>query len=181
MAQVFVSHSSKDRDIVNFFSNCCAGTKVRFVYEEFEKISTSKGLYECDPIIKELESPLGSKWPARLQDGKLEVRGAEEGRFKWSDNWITVDTGVTSFLGTGTDLGPIVIYTKGLNKWYILTLNHMSGAKENEEIFTEPISIVKGLTWGAVIKVGDKCYEYSRKPLTAVNCKTFQYIYKNPK
>jgi len=38
MAQIFVSHSSKDRDLVNFFSNCKSSTKVRFIYEEFEKM-----------------------------------------------------------------------------------------------------------------------------------------------
>ena len=168
--------------------NYAADSKTREVgevlYEEIKKISNSKGLYVCEPdspIIKELASPLGSKWPARLQDGKLEVRGAEAGKFKWSDNWITVDTGVTSFLGTGTDQGPIVIYTKGQNLWYILTLNYASGAKENEKSFTEPISIIKGGTWGAYIKVGNKCYEYSRNPLRAVDCKTLRIIYDNSK
>lgn len=151
------------------------------LYEEFEKISNSRSLYECDPIIKELESSLGSKWPTRLQDGKLDVRGAEARKFKWSDNWITVDTGVINFWGTGTDLGPVVIYTKGPKQWYILTLNYASGAKENEMSFTEPITIIRSGTWGAFIKVGDKCYEYSRNPLRAVDCETLRIIYDNSK
>ena len=160
------------------------------LYEELKKIENEAGLFTCEegglirtdgPIIKELASSLGSIWPARLQEGKLEVRGAEAGKFEWSDNWITVDTGVINFWGTGTDQGPIVIYTKGPKKWYILTLNYASGAKENERSFTEPITIIKGGTWGAFIKVGDKCYEYSRNPLRAVHCKTLQIIYDNLK
>jgi hypothetical protein len=38
MAQIFVSHSAVDGDLVNFFSRAGAGTKVKLVFEEFEKV-----------------------------------------------------------------------------------------------------------------------------------------------
>ncbi len=42
MAQIFVSHSSRDRDLRDFFSNAFAGTKVKAVFEEFEKFPIGK-------------------------------------------------------------------------------------------------------------------------------------------
>jgi len=42
MAQIFVSHSKKDKDLVDFFSNAFAGTKVKAIFEEFEKILTGQ-------------------------------------------------------------------------------------------------------------------------------------------
>src|SRR6266702_4443638 len=38
MAQIFVSHSERDRSFVDFFSRVAARTKVRFVFEELEKL-----------------------------------------------------------------------------------------------------------------------------------------------
>ncbi len=38
MAQIFISHSQKDKNLRDFFSNTFAGTKVKAIFEEFEKI-----------------------------------------------------------------------------------------------------------------------------------------------
>jgi hypothetical protein len=38
MAQIFVSHSSKDRDLVSFLSRAFASTQVKAVFEEFETV-----------------------------------------------------------------------------------------------------------------------------------------------
>lgn len=38
MAQIFISHSSKAKNLVSFLSDAFSGTKVKAVYEEFEKI-----------------------------------------------------------------------------------------------------------------------------------------------
>jgi len=38
MAQIFVSHSHKDKDLRSFFSTAFAGTNVKAIFEEFEKI-----------------------------------------------------------------------------------------------------------------------------------------------
>lgn len=37
MAQIFISHSQRDRDIVDFFLRAFAGTKVRPIFQELEK------------------------------------------------------------------------------------------------------------------------------------------------
>lgn len=42
MAQIFVSHSKRDKDLVDFFSNAFAGTKVKAIFEEFETILTGE-------------------------------------------------------------------------------------------------------------------------------------------
>ena len=39
MAQIFVSHSSQDRDLVDALARAFAATKVRAIYEEFESIT----------------------------------------------------------------------------------------------------------------------------------------------
>ena len=54
MAQIFVSHSQKDKDLVSFFSNAFAGTKLKAIFEEFEKII--KGKVTSAHIIKDIES-----------------------------------------------------------------------------------------------------------------------------
>jgi hypothetical protein len=54
MAQIFVSHSAKDKYIVDFFSNAFAGTKVKAVFEEFEKILTGK--ITPSKVITDIES-----------------------------------------------------------------------------------------------------------------------------
>ena len=38
MAQIFISHSKHDRELVDFVSRIAAGTKVRLIFEEFERL-----------------------------------------------------------------------------------------------------------------------------------------------
>lgn len=38
MANIFISHSSKDKEIIDFFNKAFANSKVRALYEEFEQI-----------------------------------------------------------------------------------------------------------------------------------------------
>lgn len=42
MSQLFVSHSAGDDDIVAFFSKVAAGTRVRLVFEEFERLTSGE-------------------------------------------------------------------------------------------------------------------------------------------
>lgn len=42
MAQIFVAHSQRDENLRNFFLKCFAVTNVKGVFEEFEKILTSR-------------------------------------------------------------------------------------------------------------------------------------------
>jgi len=54
MAQIFVSHSQKDENLRDFFSNAFAGTKVKAVFEEFEKIFVGK--ITSDHIARDIEN-----------------------------------------------------------------------------------------------------------------------------
>ena len=40
MSQIFISHSKEDKDLINFFSKVFSSTKVKAIWEEFEKIIT---------------------------------------------------------------------------------------------------------------------------------------------
>lgn len=54
MAQIFVSHSGRDRALVSFFSKAFASTKVKAIFEEFEKIL--KGKITSSKITKDIEN-----------------------------------------------------------------------------------------------------------------------------
>ena len=54
MAQIFISHSRKDKNLIDFFSNCFAGTKVKAIFEEFEKIF--RGTITSEHIVKDIEN-----------------------------------------------------------------------------------------------------------------------------
>jgi len=53
MAQIFIAHSSKDRNLIDFFSRAFAGTKVKAIFEEFEKILT--GIVTPAQIAKDID------------------------------------------------------------------------------------------------------------------------------
>lgn len=53
MAQIFISHSAKDQDLVTFFSKAGATTKVKLVFEEFEKLTS--GPRNPETIKKNIE------------------------------------------------------------------------------------------------------------------------------
>ncbi len=54
MAQIFVSHSGRDGDLRSFFSEAFAGTKVKAVFEEFEKLI--RGTVTSQQITKDIEA-----------------------------------------------------------------------------------------------------------------------------
>lgn len=54
MSQIFVAHSRRDRDFRDFFSNAFAGTKVKAVFEEFEKILV--GRITSDIVARDIEN-----------------------------------------------------------------------------------------------------------------------------
>jgi len=53
MAQIFVSHSQQDRELRQLFSDAFAGTNVRGIFEEFEKIE--RGTATRDQIIQDVQ------------------------------------------------------------------------------------------------------------------------------
>lgn len=54
MAHIFISHSGKDKDLRDFFSNAFAGTKVKAIFEEFEKILIGK--VTSEQIARDIEN-----------------------------------------------------------------------------------------------------------------------------
>ncbi len=54
MAQIFISHSQRDKDIVHFFLEAFAGTKVKPHLEEFEKVPPSG--VNADKITRDIQA-----------------------------------------------------------------------------------------------------------------------------
>lgn len=54
MAQIFVSHSKKDGDLVSFFSKAFAPTKVKAVFEELEQITS--GVRTPSKVLHDIEN-----------------------------------------------------------------------------------------------------------------------------
>ena len=118
------------------------------------------------------DNPVGAKrvawermvWPVRLQDGRLDVGGpGKHGTsiYRWESQWITVAEGVREYAGVGAGQGPVLAYTTGDRKWVLLMLYFADGSRQNELTFNEPITIVSGGNFGAVVKVANHCYDYS--------------------
>lgn len=140
------------------------------IYSEMVAIAAVRFFCEGEGLIIKEFSYRNSVWPARLQNGKLEVRGANDSSGKWTEKtWVTVANDVSSFGGDGTSQGPVVIYATG-NKWHIVMIDWKSGHLDNPRSFDEPIRIKQTGKYGAVIEVGDTCYDYSWKKLKKVRC-----------
>ena len=62
MAQIFISHSGKDKDLVAFFSRAFASTQVKAVFAEFEAILLRKDtpMYPIDEMQKVLDRIIGA-------------------------------------------------------------------------------------------------------------------------
>lgn len=54
LAQIFVSHSQKDKELKSFFSEAFATTNVKAIYEEFEQIL--KGKVTAEQISRDIEN-----------------------------------------------------------------------------------------------------------------------------
>ncbi|PXF57497.1 MAG: hypothetical protein C4B59_15200 [Candidatus Methanogaster sp.] len=69
MAQIFISHSGKDKDLRDFFSNAFAGTKVKVIFEEFEKIFRDK--VTSEQIAKDIGQATINSLPECRLDGDI--------------------------------------------------------------------------------------------------------------
>ena len=108
-----------------------------------------------------------STWPSRLENGALKVRGPGYG--SWGTGWVTVATGVSGYQEVGTSKGPVLVYQKG-NQWSAVMLDFNTGAKSNSRNFNAATSIFRGGPYGAILKSGNKCYDFSWNQLKAVAC-----------
>lgn len=114
-------------------------------------------------------------WPVSFVNGTLKVQGA--GRPTWGTDWVGVDTGIKSYRGEGTGAGPVVIYTKDNKSWTVVTLNHDTGGKGNVRGFDTRVSIMKAGDFGATLRVGGACYDYSWNHLEEIDCETGKFIH----
>jgi len=109
-----------------------------------------------------------STWASSLSNGTLKVQGPGYGN--WGKDWVTIDSGVQKYWEVGTSKGPVIIYTKAQSDWKLLQLNFSTGAKQNVKSFNQPVSIVRGGQYGAIVQVGNICYDYSWEQLNKVQC-----------
>ncbi|MBT9143897.1 MAG: hypothetical protein DDT29_02311 [Dehalococcoidia bacterium] len=82
MAQIFVSHSGEDVDLKNFFSNAFAGTKVKGIFEEFEKIPT--GRVTSEQIVKDIGN----------SKAVFVILGPNVQDIPYTRDWVVWETGV---------------------------------------------------------------------------------------
>nr|WP_320010296.1 hypothetical protein [uncultured Desulfobulbus sp.] len=110
-----------------------------------------------------------SVWASSLSGGVLKVQGPGYG--SWGKNWVTVDSGVQQYREVGTSKGPVVVYQKSASQWSVVQLNFSTGAKQNKRNFSQPVGIVRGGAYGAIIQVGNQCYDYSWEKMVPAACR----------
>lgn len=116
MAQIFISHSEKDKDLRNFFSNAFAGTKVKAVFEEFEKILTGK--VTSKQIGEDIEN---SKAVFVVLSESIEV-------IPHTRDWVVWETGVAKnrdiwVFEPYLQLGKISVVTPYLKHYAVFNMN----------------------------------------------------------
>jgi len=113
-----------------------------------------------------------SHWPSRIEGGALKVQGPGYG--SWGTRWVTVDSGVTSYTEVGTSMGPVLVYAKGSSS-SVVQLRFDTGMVQNRRSFRVATSIIRGGQYGALIRAGTTCYDYSWQQLRAIDCNTRQF------
>ncbi len=116
MAEIFVSHSGKDKDLRDFFSNAFAGTKVRAIFEEFEKII--RGTVSSAQIARDIEN---SK--AVFVILSQNVQG-----IPYTRDWVVWETGVAKnkdiwIFEPSTQFGLISVVTPFLRHYVIFDIS----------------------------------------------------------
>lgn len=82
MAQIFISHSSKAKNLVSFLSDAFSGTKVKAVYEEFEKIM--RGDISEEKIRNDI----------RDSNAVFILLSEEVEKLKHTRDWVTWEAGI---------------------------------------------------------------------------------------
>ncbi len=139
------------------------------------KLALDNGIIKNQSVVK-LLTYHDSNWPVRLKDGKLEVAGDQSHPRTWSaSHWITLGTHVDSFTGVGTGQGPLLVFRKR-NTWTAILLQYNTGSPIKKITENKTITISgNGRQFGAIIRVGGRCYDFSSNNLVRtpeVNCQT---------
>lgn len=127
----------------------------------------------CISPIRADSSYKKSRWPSKIEQGALKVQGSGYGG--WGTRWVTVDSGVASYGEVGTSHGPVLVYSKGPKAWFAVQLQFNTGAVQNRRNFSTPVSIIRGGRFGALLKAGTACYDYSWKQLRTIDCRTGRF------
>lgn len=117
-----------------------------------------------------------SRWPVRLQDGILEIQGERQGHYSWYKNWINLGNNIDDFQTVGTSIGPLVVMKSG-SHWSVVLLDYASGTIRKKYSSSQPISIRHRGKYGAVLEIGERCYDFTpnQESMREVNCRTFMY------
>lgn len=114
-----------------------------------------------------------STWASQVQRGVLKVQGSGHG--SWGKSWVTVAHGVKSYSEVGTSLGPVLVYSTSPRLWHVVQLRFNTGARMNPRSFTTPVTIIRGGRYGALLRVGKVCYDYSWQQLRTIDCATKRF------
>lgn len=82
MAQIFVSHSAKDKTLVDFISKVAAQTKARIILEEYENLSGAR--VNADKIKKDIGA----------SNAIFVLLGPGANNLKHTRDWVNWETGV---------------------------------------------------------------------------------------
>src|SRR5262245_14953992 len=91
MAQIFISHSSKDKDLVAFVSKAFAATQVKAVFAEFEAIL--KGPVTAQSIAQDI----------RLSNAVFVLLGRSVESLKHTRDWVGWESGVAAGVAMETN------------------------------------------------------------------------------
>lgn len=91
MSQIFVSHSSKDTELVSFLSKVFAATQVKAVFEEFEAIL--KGPANAHRIVNDI----------RQSDAVFVLLGKNVEALKHTRDWVGWESGVAAVTALETN------------------------------------------------------------------------------
>ncbi|MFH0801932.1 MAG: hypothetical protein V2A78_06035 [bacterium] len=116
MAQIFISHSNKDDELVNFFSRSGVGTKVRIIFEEIEKICN--GWITSEKIKADIFN----------SNAIFVVLSSNVENIQHTRDWVVAEAGAASnkdiwVFERNTDVGKITIVTPFLRHYVVFEPN----------------------------------------------------------
>jgi hypothetical protein len=118
MAQIFISHSAKDKELINFLSNAGASTKVKLVFEEFEKLVV--GPVGSDKIKQDIHS----------SNAVFIVLSRNVDQTPYTRDWVVWESGIASssnkdvwIIEEAPEIGQLSIVIPHLRHFVILLRN----------------------------------------------------------
>ncbi|MDJ0522859.1 MAG: hypothetical protein QNJ90_12395 [Planctomycetota bacterium] len=114
-------------------------------------------------------------WPARLQDGVLEVQGCGYPTYPWRTEWKRLSSRAKDFVGGASGAGPIVAFTEDGKRWRVIELDGRSGVRRNERVFDARVTIYQTGRRGTVIEAGGRRFDLTDGQSREIDPKTGLY------